>query len=115
MATLFGMALGGWMSGVIFDLTGSYQRRFINGIVWNLLNIAIAVTAAASGQVGGASVAAPIRPPVRLFFLLSHCRFSRLEADLAMGAVTEGLGHRRPAAAQGDPRPPGLSCRPCCR
>ena len=43
MATLFGMALGGWMSGVIFDLTGSYQAAFVNGILWNLLNIGIAV------------------------------------------------------------------------
>jgi MFS family permease len=43
MATVFGMALGGWMSGVIFDLTGSYQVAFLNGILWNLLNLAIAV------------------------------------------------------------------------
>jgi len=43
MATVFGMALGGWMSGVIYDLTGSYQIAFINGILWNLLNVAIAV------------------------------------------------------------------------
>jgi MFS family permease len=43
MATVFGMALGGWMSGVIFDLTGSYQTAFVNGILWNLLNVAIAV------------------------------------------------------------------------
>jgi len=43
MATVFGMALGGWMSGVIFDLTGSYQAAFVNGILWNLLNVAIAV------------------------------------------------------------------------
>jgi len=41
MATLFGMALGGWMSGKVFDLTGSYQAAFINGIGWNLLNLAI--------------------------------------------------------------------------
>jgi MFS family permease len=41
-ATLFGMALGGWMSGAIFDLTGSYRAAFFNGIAWNLLNIAIA-------------------------------------------------------------------------
>lgn len=41
MATLFGMALGGWMSGAIFDLTGSYQAAFLNGIGFNLLNIAI--------------------------------------------------------------------------
>jgi cyanate permease len=40
---VFGMALGGWMSGVIFDLTGSYQAAFLNGILWNLLNVAIAV------------------------------------------------------------------------
>ena len=36
MATLFGMALGGWMSGVIFDLTGSYMAAFLNGLGWNL-------------------------------------------------------------------------------
>lgn len=38
-----GMALGGWMSGKIFDLTGSYQAAFLNGIAFNLLNLAIAV------------------------------------------------------------------------
>jgi MFS family permease len=43
MATLFGMALGGWMSGAIFDLTGSYDAAFLNGILWNLLNVSIAV------------------------------------------------------------------------
>jgi MFS family permease len=43
MATVFGMALGGWMSGVIYDLTGSYQAAFLNGILWNVLNLAIAV------------------------------------------------------------------------
>jgi sugar phosphate permease len=42
-ATLFGMALGGWMSGKVFDLTGSYHAAFINGILWNLLNLSIAV------------------------------------------------------------------------
>jgi MFS family permease len=41
MATLFGMALGGWMSGVIFDWTGSYKAAFVNGIGFNLLNISI--------------------------------------------------------------------------
>ena len=41
MATLLGMALGGWMSGKLFDLTGSYTAAFINGIAWNLLNITI--------------------------------------------------------------------------
>jgi MFS family permease len=41
MATMFGMALGGWMSGAVFDLTGSYRAAFLNGIGWNLLNVAI--------------------------------------------------------------------------
>jgi MFS family permease len=41
-ATLVGMALGGWMSGVIFDLTGSYRAALLNGIAWNVLNMAIA-------------------------------------------------------------------------
>ena len=44
MATIVGMALGGWMSGWIYDLTGSYQAAFLNGIVWNLLNISIMAT-----------------------------------------------------------------------
>ncbi len=43
MSTVFGMALGGWMSGWIYDLTGSYAAAFINGIGWNFLNIAIMV------------------------------------------------------------------------
>jgi len=42
MCTLLGMALGGWMSGAIFDLTGSYRAAFVNGIGWNLLNLSIA-------------------------------------------------------------------------
>lgn len=41
MATLVGMALGGWMSGWVFDMTGSYRAAFINGIGWNLLNLSI--------------------------------------------------------------------------
>jgi len=41
MATLLGMALGGWMSGKIFDIAGSYQAAFLNGVGWNLLNVAI--------------------------------------------------------------------------
>lgn len=44
MATIVGMALGGWMSGWIYDMTGSYQMAFLNGIAWNFLNIAIALT-----------------------------------------------------------------------
>jgi MFS family permease len=43
MATVFGMAFGGWFSGEIYDLTGSYRAAFLNGIAWNLLNLAIAL------------------------------------------------------------------------
>ena len=43
MATLLGMALGGWMSGLVFDLTGSYRAAFLNGLAWNLVNVAIMV------------------------------------------------------------------------
>ena len=43
MATMLGMALGGWMSGWVFDITGSYRAAFLNGIAWNLLNLSIAL------------------------------------------------------------------------
>jgi MFS family permease len=43
MATLLGMALGGWLSGLIFDFTGSYRAAFLNGLAWNLLNVSIMV------------------------------------------------------------------------
>jgi MFS family permease len=43
MCTLFGMALGGWMSGKVFDLTGSYEAAFVNGMAWNALNLTIAL------------------------------------------------------------------------
>ncbi|PWR02540.1 MFS transporter [Meridianimarinicoccus roseus] len=41
MATILGMALGGWLTGLIYDLSGSYRLAFINGIAWNGMNIAI--------------------------------------------------------------------------
>jgi MFS family permease len=44
MATIVGMAFGGWLSGWIYDVTGSYQAAFINGIAWNVMNAAIIVT-----------------------------------------------------------------------
>jgi MFS family permease len=56
MATLFGMAFGGWISGAIFDWTGSYRAAFVNGIAWNLVNLAIAtwlLTRAAPTRVRG--------------------------------------------------------------
>jgi MFS family permease len=43
MATLFGMALGGWMTGAVYDLTGSYRAAFVNGILFNLVNVSIAL------------------------------------------------------------------------
>nr|WP_246312062.1 MFS transporter [Aquabacterium terrae] len=41
LGTLIGMALGGWLSGVIFDATGSYTMAFVHGIAWNLINLSI--------------------------------------------------------------------------
>ena len=43
MATIFGMAFGGWISGFIFDLTGSYSLAFLNGIIWNVINILLII------------------------------------------------------------------------
>jgi MFS family permease len=40
-ATLAGMAIGGWISGAIFDATLSYRTAFLGGFAWNLVNIAI--------------------------------------------------------------------------
>jgi hypothetical protein len=42
MATLFSLALGGWLSAAVLDVTGSYRAAFLNGIGWNLLNLSIA-------------------------------------------------------------------------
>ena len=64
MATLLGMALGGWLSGVIFDLTGSYKAAFVNGIAFNLLNVSIVVyllyrARAMNQRIAGIASAAP--------------------------------------------------------
>jgi MFS family permease len=61
MATLFGMALGGWMSGAIFDLTGSYKAAFVNGLLWNALNVSIAawLLRRSYARVGAVSAASP--------------------------------------------------------
>jgi MFS family permease len=58
MATVFGMALGGWMSGYIFDLTGSYRAAFLNGLAWNLLNLAIAFWLLRAGRPGARAAVA---------------------------------------------------------
>jgi MFS family permease len=41
MFTMLGMALGGWMSGKVFDLTGSYTAAFVNGLAFNLVNLSV--------------------------------------------------------------------------
>ncbi|PWS38879.1 MFS transporter [Falsiroseomonas bella] len=43
-ATLIGMAFGGWLSGLIFDMTGSYFAAFLNGVAWNAVNVVIVTT-----------------------------------------------------------------------
>ncbi|QWG15675.1 MFS transporter [Bradyrhizobium sediminis] len=43
MASVVGMSGGGWVSGVIFDATGSYAAAFLNGVAWNAVNVAIVV------------------------------------------------------------------------
>ena len=41
LASVVGMSFGGWVSGLIFDATGSYAAAFMNGLAWNALNITI--------------------------------------------------------------------------
>jgi MFS family permease len=49
-ATLIGMALGGWMSGLVFDWTGSYFAAFLNGVAWNAANVLIVATLLLRGR-----------------------------------------------------------------
>jgi len=58
MATLIGMALGGWLTGVIFDVTGSYRAAFVHGIGWNLVNLSIVSWLIWRGSGTGGRVAA---------------------------------------------------------
>jgi MFS family permease len=53
MCTMLGMAIGGWMSGKVFDLTGSYQAAFVNGIAWNAVNLTIVILLLRSKGRGG--------------------------------------------------------------
>jgi MFS family permease len=54
-ASVFGMSFGGWISGAIFDATGSYGAAFANGLAWNALQhrhhaAAVDARAAAAGD-----------------------------------------------------------------
>ena len=56
--TLIGMALGGWMGGVLFDATSSYRAAFLNGIAWNVITVLIGWwLLARQGRRTGAAVA----------------------------------------------------------
>ncbi len=58
MTTILGMAIGGWMSGWIYDLTGSYMWAFVNGIGWNGLNVALMIFLLNRSRRGPRAVAA---------------------------------------------------------
>lgn len=57
LATIAGMALGGWVSGWIYDVTRSYEAAFLNGIAWNMLNIAIIMFVFLRGRPARAALA----------------------------------------------------------
>jgi MFS family permease len=61
MATLVGMAIGGWMPGWIFDMTGSYRAAFVNGIAWSLVTTGIALFLLYRAHPGRAVPATPVR------------------------------------------------------
>ena len=42
--TVAGMAFGGWIAGILYDLTGSYTVSFLNAIGFNILNLWIAAS-----------------------------------------------------------------------
>ena len=52
MATILGMALGGWLSGWIYEVSGSYHWAFLNGIAWNFLNMGIIAMIVLRGRGG---------------------------------------------------------------
>jgi MFS family permease len=57
MATMVGMALGGWLSGLVFDVTGSYRAAFLNGVAWNAMNVLIISTLLIRARGGAARLA----------------------------------------------------------
>jgi MFS family permease len=71
MFTMLGMALGGWMSGKVFDLTGSYHAAFVNGVAWNLLNLCIVIVLLGRARPRKAAAERPRRDTIDT---LSHNR-----------------------------------------
>ena len=115
MSTILGMALGGWMSGAIFDLTGSYWQAFANGLLWNLLNVSIAALPAAAGA--GTRAAAAIRltgagrigvrscrqPPTRLDQRSTRATTSTMRCLSASLVRMGASGHLRRMSARASP------------
>ncbi|WP_375259773.1 CynX/NimT family MFS transporter [Citreimonas sp.] len=56
MMTILGMALGGWLSGAIYDWSGSYALAFVNGFAWNAVNIAIMLGILMRGRRAGRAI-----------------------------------------------------------
>ena len=54
-----GMALGGWLAGHLFDLTGSYTPAFLTGAAFNVTNLIIVLGLVFRTRAGGG---APMRP-----------------------------------------------------
>jgi hypothetical protein len=64
-ASVFGMSFGGWISGVIFDATGSYAAAFLNGVAWNLVNVTIMVSLLIRARGYQAKTGVVLRPEMR--------------------------------------------------
>ena len=50
--TVAGMAFGGWIAGILYDLTGSYTVSFLNAIGFNILNLWIAASLLKKSAIG---------------------------------------------------------------
>ncbi len=44
MATMLGMAAGGWLAGAVDEWAGGYRASFAMGLLWNALNVAIVLS-----------------------------------------------------------------------
>jgi MFS family permease len=61
-ASVFGMSFGGWISGVIFDATGSYAAAFANGMAWNALNVVIMLSLLIRARANSATFKPSVQP-----------------------------------------------------